>query len=45
MSNKIEIKTKIVGAGGVANVVECMPSKCESLGSNPSNTKKDKNCY
>jgi hypothetical protein len=29
-------------AGEVAQVVECLPSKCEALNSNPSTTKKKK---
>jgi hypothetical protein len=29
-------------AGGVAQVVACLPSKCESLSSNPSTSKKKK---
>jgi hypothetical protein len=27
-----------IGTGGVAQEVECLPSKCEALSSNPSNT-------
>jgi hypothetical protein len=30
-------------AGGVAQVIECLPSKSESLSSNPRATKKKKN--
>jgi hypothetical protein len=33
------IKSKL-RAGGVAQVVECLPCKCEALTSKPSNTKK-----
>jgi hypothetical protein len=29
-------------AGGVAQVIECLPSKCEALSSNPSTEKKKK---
>jgi hypothetical protein len=31
---------KIMGAGGMAQAVECLPSRCEVLNSNPSTTKK-----
>jgi hypothetical protein len=31
-----------VGAGGVAQVVECLPSQSKALSSNPSNAKKKK---
>jgi hypothetical protein len=30
-------------AGGVAQAVECLPSKCEALNSNPSTAKKNNN--
>jgi hypothetical protein len=30
---------------GVAEVIECLPSKCEALSSNSSTTKKDKTKY
>jgi hypothetical protein len=30
----------IIGSGGVAQVVEHLPSKCEALSSKPSTTKK-----
>jgi hypothetical protein len=29
-------------AGGMAEVVECLPCKCDALSSNPNNTKKKK---
>jgi hypothetical protein len=35
-------KPKAKRAGGVAEVVECLPSKPEALSSNPSNSKKKK---
>jgi hypothetical protein len=38
----VEYKKGSLGAGGVAQVVECLPSKCEALSSNPGPTKKRK---
>jgi hypothetical protein len=34
-----------VGAGGVTQVSECLPSKLVFLSSNSSTTKKKKNCF
>jgi hypothetical protein len=34
--------TKARRAGGMAEVVECLPSKCKSLSFNPGTTKKKK---
>jgi hypothetical protein len=33
------MKSAVCGVGGVAQVVECQPRKCEALSSNPSTTK------
>jgi hypothetical protein len=33
-------KKKLMGASRVAQVVECLPSKCEALSSNPTVTRK-----
>jgi hypothetical protein len=44
ISNKQKKKNHKTGAGGVAQVVECLPSKHKTLSSNPSTGKKKKNC-
>jgi hypothetical protein len=35
-----ELKKKVLGADGVAQVVVSLPSKCEALSSNPNTSKK-----
>jgi hypothetical protein len=40
VNGKIQIKTTVMGAGGVAQVVRVPPSKCQILSSNPSTAKK-----
>jgi hypothetical protein len=39
-TTNLELKLSSFGAGRVAEAVECLPSKCEALSSNPSTTKK-----
>jgi hypothetical protein len=39
----VQLKTRGLWVGGVAEVVECLPSKCEALNSNP--TKKEEEVY
>jgi hypothetical protein len=38
----ISINTKKLGADRVAQMVECLPSKCKALSSNPSTEKRKK---
>jgi hypothetical protein len=42
MESQIRVKSGNLGAGGVIQVVEHLPSKCEALSSNPSTKKKRK---
>jgi hypothetical protein len=46
VNNEIKIitalKVKYCKAGGVAQAIECLPSKCEVLSSNPVPTEKKK---
>lgn len=39
----IVTRLKTLGAGVVAQVVECLPGKCEAVTSNPSTVKKQTN--
>jgi hypothetical protein len=38
----LPLKKQVIGAGAMAQVVECLPNKGETLSSNPSTTKKKK---
>jgi hypothetical protein len=40
MQDHISKITKGKRAGGITQVIECMPSKCKALNSNPSTLKK-----
>jgi hypothetical protein len=37
--------TKAIRAWGLVQVVECLPSKCKAMSSNPSNAKKEKKSW
>jgi hypothetical protein len=40
--NKLFFKNYMPGAGGVVQMVKCLPRRCEALSSNPSTAKKKK---